>query len=242
MPAPKLSLISSPPSPYARKVRIALAEKGIPFELHMEVPWDSTTHTPRHNPLEKLPILLLPRDTDTTHDASPSTASGLAFPHASEDQPKAIYESHFILEWLEAKYPQPALLSEDLDLKLAAKQIEVVADGMCDALVLRFFETQRSAERQSPEWIARQDRKISGGIQWLDELVRETGADGSRTFLVGPSFGLADIAAGCVLGYSKCPRCASDCPALKTYFDGLMSRDSFNSTVPYAMSFKDKIV
>ena len=39
-------LISATPSPYARKVRIALAEKGLPFELLTEVPWDSTTRTP----------------------------------------------------------------------------------------------------------------------------------------------------------------------------------------------------
>ena len=54
-----LKLISATPSPYARKVRITLAEKGIPFELVTEVPWDSTTQTPRHNPLEKLPVLIL---------------------------------------------------------------------------------------------------------------------------------------------------------------------------------------
>ena len=35
-------LISATPSPYARKVRIALAEKGIPFELQTEVPWHGT--------------------------------------------------------------------------------------------------------------------------------------------------------------------------------------------------------
>lgn len=34
-------LISAPPSPYSRKVRIQLAEKSIPFELITEVPWDS---------------------------------------------------------------------------------------------------------------------------------------------------------------------------------------------------------
>lgn len=53
-------LISATPSPYARKVRIALAEKGLPFGLVTEVPWDSATTVPRHNPLEKLPVLLLP--------------------------------------------------------------------------------------------------------------------------------------------------------------------------------------
>ena len=71
-----MQLISATPSPYARKVRIALAEKGLPFELITEVPWDNATVTPRYNPLEKLPILIL--DDGTT-----------------------VYESSFILEWLE---------------------------------------------------------------------------------------------------------------------------------------------
>ena len=54
-----LQLISATPSPYARKVRIALAEKGIAFELLTEVPWNDTTSTPKFNPLEKLPVLIL---------------------------------------------------------------------------------------------------------------------------------------------------------------------------------------
>ena len=53
-------LISATPSPYARKVRIQLAEKGIPFELITEVPWNSATQTTRWNPLENLPVLLPP--------------------------------------------------------------------------------------------------------------------------------------------------------------------------------------
>ena len=74
-------LISATPSPYARKVRIALAEKSLPFELLTEVPWDSTTSTPRYNPLEKLPILLLGDGT-------------------------SVYESSYILQYLELKHPQ----------------------------------------------------------------------------------------------------------------------------------------
>lgn len=71
-------LISATPSPYARKVRIALEEKGLPFELVTEVPWDSTTQTPRYNPLEKLPVLV--------------TEGG-----------EGIYESSYIMQWLELK-------------------------------------------------------------------------------------------------------------------------------------------
>ena len=72
-------LISASPSPYARKVRIALAEKGISFELQTEVPWNNSTTTPKYNPLEKLPVLII-------EDGS------------------GVYESSYILEFLELKY------------------------------------------------------------------------------------------------------------------------------------------
>lgn len=55
-----LTMISATPSPFARMNRIALHEKGIPFELQNEIPWHGTTETPKYNPLEKLPILLYP--------------------------------------------------------------------------------------------------------------------------------------------------------------------------------------
>ena len=77
-------LLSATPSPYARKVRIALAEKNLAFELVTEVPWDSTTSTPKYNPLEKLPVLILEDGT-------------------------SLYESSYILQYLELKHPLPPL-------------------------------------------------------------------------------------------------------------------------------------
>lgn len=114
-----LKLISATPSPYARKVRIALAEKGLAFELLTEVPWHGTTLTPRHNPLEKLPVLILEDGT-------------------------SVYESSFILQWLELMHPDPPLLPDGIDGKLAARRLEVLCDGVCDALVLTFFERMLS--------------------------------------------------------------------------------------------------
>ena len=130
-------LISATPSPYARKVRIALAEKGIPFELLTEVPWDSSTSTPRYNPLEKLPILL-PGDGTS------------------------VYESSYILQYLELKHPQVPLVPKDIDAHLASRKLEVLCDGVCDAVVLSLFEKMR-AGGCSPEWLALQRRKIEGG-------------------------------------------------------------------------------
>lgn len=69
-------------------------------------------------------------------------------------------------------------------------------DGMCDALVLLFFERQREEGKRSKEWVERQARKVEGGMRVLSQWVGEE-------FLVGGKFGLADVAAGSLLGYMK---------------------------------------
>jgi glutathione S-transferase len=200
-----MKLISATPSPYARKVRIALAEKGIPFELVTEVPWNADTQTPRHNPLEKLPILVL-------------------------DDGSSVYESHFILEYLDRKYPTPSLTPGDDDDILAAKRLEVLGDGVCDALVLLFFERLRPAEHRSEPWMARQRRKMDGGVR---EMARSIG---DRNWAIGDRFGLGDIAVGCTMGILdlRFPelRWREEYPQLAQYVDRLADRPSFRDTVP----------
>ncbi|KAF6226182.1 hypothetical protein HO133_009048 [Letharia lupina] len=212
-----LKLISATPSPYARKVRIALIEKRIPFELLTEVPWDSTTQTPQYNPLEKLPVLVL-------------------------DNGKSVYESHYILEFIEAKYTNVMQLlpRNDVDGALFAKQVEVVADGICDALVLLFFEKQKEDGKRSEEWMARQRRKVDGGLKALAAWI------GDKKFFVNDTFGLADIAAGSVLGYLKVrfPEHSwrETYPHLARYSEDLEERQSFKDTVPRPQTISDKIV
>lgn len=207
-------LLSATPSPYARKVRIALMEKGIPFELVTEVPWDTTTTTPKYNPLEKLPVLIA-------------------------DDGTSVYESRFILEYLELKHPMPPMLPRDVDGIIAAKRLEVLCDGICDALILMFFEKQRK-EGQSAEWTARQRRKVDGGLREMARLV------GDRAFAVGDTFGLGDIAVATVTGYIgvRWPDLGlrSLYPNLAQFSDRMEQRPSLQNSRPYAQVIKDKIV
>lgn len=208
-------LISATPSPYARKVRIALAEKGIEFELITEVPWDSTTQTPRYNPLEKLPILLL------------------------EDS-GSVYEASYILEYLELKHPTPPLVASDIDQRLAARKLEVISDGVCDAVVLTFFERRRPLDCQSSEWSARQRRKIEGGVREMARLIAD------RPWAVGNSFGLGDIAVGTALGYLTVRFAEFDWrslyPYLAAFSDRLEQRPSFAMSRPVPQTIKDAVV
>lgn len=210
-----MQLISATPSPYARKVRIALAEKSIPFELLTEVPWNDDTSLPQHNPLEKLPVLIL-------------------------DSGDTLWESSFILEWIERKHPAPPLLPPDDDGILAHKRMDALASGVCDAFLLVFFERMRPEDKQSQPWIDRQMRKVRGGLAEIARVV------GDRAYAVRDSFGIADISAGSVLGYLdvRFPELAwrQTHPNLARYLDGLMARPSFQSTVPYPQTISGPVV
>ena len=210
-----MRLISATPSPYARKVRIALAEKGIPFELATEVPWNEDTSLPRHNPLEKLPVLIPERG-------------------------EPLFGSSFIMEWLERRHPEPPLLPPDDDGILAHKRVEVIADGVCDAVILILFERMRPEAHQSEPWVRRQTRKIDGGVAELSRLI------GPKPCAIEGGFGLADIAAGSALGYLDVRFAHKDWraahPNLAAYTEALFARPSFAATVPAAQMIRDKVV
>lgn len=207
-------LISATPSPYARKVRIQLAEKGIPFELITEVPWNSDTTTPQFNPLEKLPVLIL-------------------------EDGGSVYESRYINEWIEAKHPEPPLVPESVDDRLAVKRFEILGDGICDALVLMFFEKGRAPEKRSPEWNARQSRKVDGGLREIERLV------GDGEFTWGGRFTQADISIGSLLKYFdvRWPDFPwrDRHPSLSALSDRLEARPSFAATVPVAQVIRDRV-
>ena len=53
-----MKLLASLTSPYARKIRVILAEKALPFELVVDSPWEANTRIPEVNPLGKVPVLV----------------------------------------------------------------------------------------------------------------------------------------------------------------------------------------
>jgi len=210
-----LKLLSATPSPYARKVRIALAEKSIAFELMTEVPWNHDASAPKYNPLEKIPVLIL-------------------------DDGSTVYESRYILEWLEIKYPHPPMCPKEPEQLLAARKLEVLADGVCDAFVLCMFERRRPEACRSQPWLDRQMRKVHGGLHEIARLVPQSG------YCVGNRFGLADIAVGSLLGFLALRGPEIDwqrsAPHLAALYERLSERSSFSATAPVAQQIEAGVV
>lgn len=208
-------LISAAPSPFARKVRVALLEKSIPFELITVNPWNSAAKVQIHNPLGKIPILII-------------------------DDKKPIYESSYILEWLEAKFPKPSLLPVGKEETLEAKYLQVICDGICEAFVLLFIERMREKNKRSTSWEGRQFHKIEGGLTELETIIPESG------FCVGPFFTIADIAIVATVEYLSMRfeelRIREKFPRLASFSDFHGDRPSFKNTIPTPQQLNANVV
>lgn len=202
---PELKLLSAKPSPFARKVRVALIEKGIPFETTIDAPWNTDSIASSMNPLGKVPALDIGKG-------------------------QVLYDSKVIVEYLETLDRDPVLLPKDPFARVAHKQIEALADGVCDAIVLTVIEGAREPALQSAWWIARQRGKANAGVAEASRLL------GSREWFVGDTFGLADIAVGCMLGYVslRAPdlEWRRSYPNLDKFSTRMEARPSFRETRP----------
>ena len=165
-----MKLITASTSPYARKVRVVLAEKKIECQQIEQSPWPPENPVHAYSPLGKVPVLVL-------------------------DDGTALYDSRVIVEYLDNVSPVSRLIPEPSRQRIAVRKWEALADGVCDAVVGIVLEGRRPAQQQSPESIARHERKVTEGVA---ELARELD---EKAWCNGEAYSLADIATGCALGY-----------------------------------------
>ncbi len=216
-----LCLINARPSPYGRKVAIALREKVIPFDVRYDQPWGDASCTPEYSPLEQLPILIL-------------------------DSGETIYESSFILDWIELRYPQFPLLPEQIDDLIAVRQLKMLGERLMEVIHSITFELQRPDPGGA--WVERQSRKVIGAMVEID---RRTGA--LRPPVDNP-ITLADIAVGSTLlvidflidnGFVPALdvlKWKERHPSLAAYAAALDARPSFRETRPTMMDVDLKAV
>lgn len=162
-------LYEHPLSPYAQKVKIALREKGVAFETRLPdaIGSGADDHMLRRlNPRMEVPALV--------------------------DGDLAIFDSTIMLEYVEDKYPKPAILPAKPADRARARMIEDVCDTHYEAInwglgEIRFFG------RGGPvlgEQLRQSAILQTGHIHaWLQAAL------GEKVWLVGDSFGWADLSA-----------------------------------------------
>lgn len=200
-----MKLIGSYSSPFVRKITIMLMEKGITFEFVNENPWLEGSHAANYNPLGKIPALAVSAD-------------------------EVWFDSPVIASWIEQQGQSPSFIPAEPMDALRVRQLEALADGICEAAQLIVREQMRPPEKQSEELLTRQRQKVERGLDALEK----TAAQGE--WLNGQHISLADIASGCMIGYLNlrhvAPNWCVNRPALVKLVEKLFQRDSFARTAP----------
>lgn len=143
-----MKLIGSHTSPFARKVRIVLAEKKIEYEFVIDSPWFEDSKVPEINPLGKIPVLVL-------------------------DDETPLFDSRVIVEYIDNVTPNSKLFPAPNRERTEVKRWEALADGICDAAAAAFLEAKRPKAQKSNDWIERQRGKIMRSLEFMAEELGE---------------------------------------------------------------------
>ncbi len=107
-------IVGSPLSPYVRKVLVALHVKGLAWEIDPIVPFLGDDRFSALSPLRRIPVLI--------------------------DDQVTLSDSSVICQYLEDRYPSPALFPKDVAQRARARWLEEFADTrMGDVFIWRLF-------------------------------------------------------------------------------------------------------
>ena len=212
-------------SPFVRKVRVVMAEKGLEYSLEQINPFSPPPDFVEISPLKRIPAF---RDTDL-----PEPNNHLA-------------DSSVICDYLEHKYPTPPLYPKEPYARARALWFEEYADSQVASSLVRslFFEriVKKMLRMQPDEGVceaALRDHMPAIG----DYLEKEIG---DRDYLVGNAFSIADTAVGSMFVNVRHAGETIDAgrwPKLATYVERLHARPSFKALIdeetPFVTRFRD---
>ncbi|WP_300391738.1 glutathione S-transferase family protein [Henriciella sp.] len=194
-----------PLSPYAQKVKISLREKGVDFEARLPS-GIGTGDTPddfmKGNPRGEVPFL---RDGDTT-----------------------IFDSTIILEYIEDRWPSPAMLPGPPAERARVRLIEDVMDCHYEPINWGLGEInhfKRATGDLKVQIEKRAGEQIAGLHRWLEREL------GERDWFNGEAFGWGDLSVipyvNGSLGFGFAPEEGS---ALAAWHSRAMARESVSKT------------
>ncbi len=201
-----MKLIASYTSPYARKVRVVMAEKHIDCEFVEDNVWAATTKATLYNPLTKVPILVL-------------------------DDGTALYDSRVIAEYLDGVTPVSRLIPEGGRERAIVKRWEALGDGMSDAAIAIFIERKRVEALQGQDWIRRQRAKTESAIAAVARDLSER----DYCHGVNLSLGDIAVACSLLWIEFRLPEInwRATYPNLKSWIEKIEARASFADTKPF---------
>jgi glutathione S-transferase len=197
-----------PLSPYARKVRLVLAEKRLPYELRLEKMWERRAEYLELNPACTVPTLV-------------------------EDNGLVIPDSGVICEYLEEAYPDSILMGRTLAERIEVRRLAAWFDGKFAAEVTNALYGEKYLRRLTgrgnpdPASIRMGFTALRYHLDYIAWLAE------TRKWLAGPSLSVADFAAAAHLStldfLGEVDWTVS--PAAKDWYARMKSRPSFRGVL-----------
>ncbi|WP_455373422.1 glutathione S-transferase family protein [Limibacillus halophilus] len=162
-------------SPYTRRVAVALELLGLPYEQENLSVFVTPEPVAKHNPLVRIPTLLL-------------------------EDGEAVFESAAILDALDQMVaPEKRLVPPEGKQRRDVLRLTALATGVMDKAVWAFYEGRfRPAEIVHQPWIDHNEKQVISGLTALEAIAKQAG-DG---WLAGTPFpSLADVSAGVMVGF-----------------------------------------
>lgn len=198
-----MKLYHSSTSPFARKVRVLIREKGALAQVTEET--TSAMSDPQSlieaNPLGKVPALIL--------------KDGASY-----------FDSPLICEYLDAVLGGVALFPAAGPERWQALRFQALADGIMDAAVSLVFENNRPEAQRSEMWMGRWNRAVERGIGVLEQEVSLL--DGPLDIggiATGAALGYLDLRHAAMNWQARAPELAG-------WWRDLAKRPSFAETAP----------
>jgi glutathione S-transferase len=166
-----MTLRSAPPSPFGRKVQIALSLLGFDdVAIEATDTMDAASPLRAQNPLGKIPVLI-------TEDGTP------------------YYDSRVILEYLDDRAGGGKIIPRAAAQRFPALRLQALCDGILDASILTVYEGRwRAPEKHEAKWLDHQAGKVERALALLEAAPPAAAAAGEL-----PHVG--QIALACTLGY-----------------------------------------
>jgi glutathione S-transferase len=167
-------LIGQYDSPYVRRVAITLRTYDLAYEHRSWSVWGDADKIAAHNPLRRVPTLLLPDGT-------------------------ALVETYAIIDAVDEMVPaERALLPRSGPVRRDGMRIAALASGLADKAASLMYEPMFRAQ-PSESWMARCRSQIADTLRVLeaDRAARSSG------YWLGSSLSHADVAFACALRFTR---------------------------------------
>ena len=200
------TLYHFPLCPFSRKVRLVLFEKGIPYGLVHEVPWQRREGLLKLNPIGDLPVLVEPEgDVLTQHNAICEYLNEIApIVNLMGETPKGRAEIRRITGWIDS-----AFYMDVLKPLVGERVYKAMQSGLPpNSLMIRAARDNLKSYLKYLEWLA-----------------------AHRTYLGGRNLSVADLAVAAhmsVLDYLG-EISWENYPEMRLWYSKIKSRPSFNS-------------